>query len=347
MRAVRYYMFIVLPAMFSLCPAAALSQESIDTVSTLPGITVSTEVDRAEIYIGDLINYAITIEYDSTYELIPPPLGANLGAFDVKDYQSDLLTRLDGGRVQSKSIFVLSTFTTGDYIIPPIPVIFNLPDGTRKAVLSEGIPIKVLSILGNAGDSVDIKPLKAPYAFKRDLTRYYIWGGAGLVALILALVLIWRWLREKRAGTEPVDLRPAWEIAFERLAVLKEKNLPQRALFKQFYVELTEIIRSYYERMYSLNVLDMTTGEFLAVFGDLELPDGLYDRTEAFLKHADLVKFAKLIPEPENVERDFDEVHAAIEAVRDDWERRLLPQMHDGRPGDPDVRGPQQSEVAG
>ena len=53
-------------------------------------IEIKTSVDLAEAYIGDLITYTMTITYDSTIELVPPPLGANLGAFDVKDYQADV-----------------------------------------------------------------------------------------------------------------------------------------------------------------------------------------------------------------------------------------------------------------
>ena len=107
----------------------------------------------------------------------------------VKDYQSDIMTRLEGGRLQSKNIFVLSTFTTGDYVIPPIPVLFNLPDGSRKALLSEGVPIKVLSMLGGVGDSVDIKPLKPQYEFVRDWRQYILPAVAGFVALLVILLL--------------------------------------------------------------------------------------------------------------------------------------------------------------
>ncbi len=312
-----------------------LAQDVTDTVTSVPGISIQTEVDRAEIYIGDLIKYTVTIEYDSTYQLIPPPLGANLGAFDVKDYQSDILTRLEGGRFRSTNIFVLSTFTTGDYVIPPIPVIFDLPDSSRKALLSEAVPIKVLSLLGNASDSVDIKPLKSQYEFVRDLTAYYAVGAAGLLVLILLAILVWLKLRRKKKVEEPVDLRPAWEIAFEKLAFLKQKELPDQGQFKRYYIELTEIIRAYYERMYNLNVLDMTTAEFLEAFVRLKLPDGLYDETKEFLGHADLVKFAKFVPELERTESDFEYAHSAVEVVRADFERRLQPQLDGGEAGRP------------
>ncbi|MEW6413359.1 MAG: hypothetical protein AB1483_12955 [Candidatus Zixiibacteriota bacterium] len=315
---------LVLSAMVS---AQQADQQPADTVGSMAGVSITTSVDRAEVYIGDLITYKVTIQYDSTLELVPPPLGANLGAFDVKDYQSDILTRLDDGRFQSENIFVLSTFTTGDYVIPPIPAVFNLPDGSRKVLLSDVVPIKVLSLLGDANDSTDIKPLKAQYEFKRDLIKYYIYGGLGLLVLLVAGLLIWLKLRKKKVAAESVDLRPAWEIAFEKLAMLKQKNLSAEGRFKQFYIELTEIIRSYYEKMYGINVMDMTTGEFLTAFRGLELPSGHFERTEKFFAHADLVKFAKYVPELQRTEKDFEEVHQAIETVRVEYERRLTAQV--------------------
>jgi len=328
-----------------LGPVDAPAQEAPDTVSVYPGIEITTEVDRSEIYIGDLITYTVTIKYDSTYELIPPPLGANLGAFDVKDYEPDILTRLEDGRFQSTNRFVLSTFTTGDYVIPPIPVVFNLPDSSRKALVSEGVPIKVLSLLGNEGDSLDIKPLKAQYEFKRDLRPYYFWGAIAFLVLIVVVLLIWLRLRRKRKKAGPVDLRPAWEIAFEDLAVLKQKNLPQNENFKQYYFELTDIIRRYYERMYDLNVMDMTTEEFFGAFGKLELPEGLFEGMKEFFAHADLVKFAKHIPELELCETDFDQIHDAVEQVRVDWERRLLPHLSDDSTAESQAPPSQRAEV--
>lgn len=299
----------------------------IDTVSTLKGITVETSVDRAEMYIGDLINYKLTITYDSTYELVPPPLGANLGAFDVKDYQTDQITRLDGGRMKSESNFVLSTFTTGDYIIPPIPALFNLPDGSRKMILSEPVPIVVNSLLGEESDSTDIRPLKPQHEFERDLTMYYVYGGIGLLVLILAALWILSRLRRRPERAEFVDRRKPWEIAFERLALLSEQNLVAKSEHKQYYIELTEIAREYLGKMYLIDVLEMTTDEFLIAFTNITLKDGFYDTVRGFLNHADLVKFARFVPEEERANADFNLAHDMIESVRLEFERRLQVEM--------------------
>lgn len=323
MRKFDIYIFLLLSFLVSVMPVySQTAGNGIDTVSQLSGISIETSVDKADIYIGDLITYKITIVYDSAYELIPPPLGANLGSFDVKDYDSDNITKLDDGKMQSVSTFILSTFTTGDYVIPPIPVLFNLPDGSRKALLSESIPIAVNSLLGTDADTTDVRPNKAQHEFIRDMTPYYIWGGSGLVLLAVLLLILLKWLRRKKEIEEPVDNRPPWEIAFEKLAFLNQKDLLSQNLFKLYYLELTEILREYYGKIFILNVLDMTTEEFLTSFKDKKLPENIFHNTRTLLTHADLVKFAKLIPQNERVGDDFKLVHDMIETVREDYERR-------------------------
>jgi len=297
------------------------AQNKVDTVKSLKGIEIKTSVDRAEVYIGDLITYQLTIIHDSAIELVPPPLGANLGAFDVKDYESDIRSKLLDGRIKSANKFVLTTFTTGDYLIPPIPIMFTMPDSSRKVMLSEAVPIKVKSLLSSGVDSADIRPLKTPYEFKRDLTPYYFWGGVILLALATTGILIWLRVRKRKRAAPPLDLRPPWEIAFERLALLKRQSYLADGQFKQYYIELTGIAREYIGHMYEINVLDMTTEEFLFHFQQQSTPDGLLENMGRFLQHADLVKFAKLVPEKERTKADFDFVHSMIEQVRLDWVR--------------------------
>lgn len=310
---------------------AVLAQEPADTVGSLPGIEIETAVDRAESYIGDRITYTLTITYDSTYDLTPPPLGANLGAFDVKDYQPDIESRLPDGRLQSKTIFKLSTYTTGDYIIPPLPVVFRLPDGSRKLMLAEPVPIKILSLLDMVeGDTVDIKPLKPQLAaeevFPPDYTAYYWWGGGGLLVILLIVAGIWYWLWRKRRQLSAEDLRDPWEVAFERLAFVKVEYL-DRPLGDQeragaYYVELTELVRAYLGRIYNVDVLEMTTEQFMTAFSDIDLPSDQFELLGGFFKHADMVKFAQFIPERKRCEDDFLMAHDLVERVRADFQQQ-------------------------
>lgn len=322
----------LLPAIVLCGVSSTHSADKADTVKSITGIQIETSVDKAQVYIGDLVNYTITVTYDSTIELLPPPLGANLGAFDVKDYQTDIATKLPGGRLKSESHFVLSTFTTGDYIVPPVPMAFVLPDGTRKVMLSESVPIKVNSLLLNTDDSVDIRPLKAQFEFRRDYTPYFIWGTVIFLILAALVIYFWHKLRHKILGPA-LDLRPAWEIAFEKLAKLDQKGLVKEQQFKQYYFELTEILRSYLGRMYAANITDMTTDEFFDNYDTIGLVADIQHELKSFLNHADLVKFAKFIPEPERCQTDFRYVHDLIERVRKEFQQKaeMEAQIHRSR----------------
>lgn len=313
---------------FALSAGCGFAQETpIDTVSSLPGIKIETAVDRAEVFVGDRIAYTVTITYDSTFELIPPPLGANLGAFEVKDYEPDVTTILDNGKIQSQTKFTLSTFTTGDYVIPPLPVVFKLSEKTTKALLAEGVPISVKSLLGDKPDSLDIKPLKAQFEFVEEINPIWYLAGLILLQVVIAFVL-WRIFRPRGGGPGYVDTRDPWEIALEDLALLDQQRLIEEKQFRTYYFELTEIARTFLGRIYKIDVLEMTTSEFIARFAGTDVPGDHYEQLVTFLKHADLVKFAKNTPEADRARADFELVHSMIADVRDDYLRKQQAEVH-------------------
>lgn len=311
----RFLFYIIVLLVFSMGIAAGQNSNPIDTVKSAPGITIETEIDKAEIYIGDLINYRLTVIFDSNIILTPPPIGANLGSFDVKDYQADDETDLDDGRKKIESRFLLTTFTTGDYIIPPIPIEYMMPDSTRKILISEPISIRVSSLLAEDSDTLDIRNLKPPFDFKASKAwLYYLIGGVLLIGAIV-FYLIWRHRRKKQLESEWVDPRKPWEIAFEDLAVLKEKKYLSENQFKLYYIDLSEIVRAFLGRIYNIPVLDMTTDEFCENLTELEVTEDLFKWIKAFLRHSDLVKFAKHFPESPKADSDFTESHQLVDHI--------------------------------
>lgn len=313
---IRIFKITMFLAILLTAAACLYGQDSTDRQSSTSGIKIESAVDRAEIYIGDLITYRLTIIYDSNIILSPPPIGANLGAFDVRDYETDDESKLEDGRIKLESRFLLTTFTTGDYIIPPIPVQYMTADSTKKILVSEPVPIKVKSLLAEAADTADIRDIKAIFEFQSKIPLwYYIVGGLLFLALVGGAILWWK--KSRRLVPEgPIDSRPAWEIASERLAILKEKDYLVAGEIKLFYVELSEIIRWFLSRMYDIPVLDMTTYEFLSEIALQDIDEELNKRLTDFLQFADLVKFAKHIPESNKIVSDFDEATAIIDFVR-------------------------------
>jgi hypothetical protein len=306
-------------------------------------IEVTASVDKQTAYIGDLIEYKIEITYDTMLQLTPPPAGANLGGFEVKDYDFGAEEQLDNGRARQVISFELRTFTTGDYVIPGLPVEYMTPDSTLKYISADPIKINIKSLLaeGIAADSLEPRPNKGQASLvASSRTLWLILGG---VLVVAAVVVVFYFVRRRKTEEELpyVDPRPAWEIAYADLAVLKDKDLPAQDEVKQFYFELSEIIKRYLGRKFEFDAVDMTTAEIGNALADLSLDEELCPDNDAFMKHADLVKFAKYIPPSDRPDVDWETAYTLISRSKDMVATRALevkpePVMAVSGPRDPD-----------
>ena len=131
--------------------------------------------------------------------------------------------------------------------------------------------------------------------------------GLAEIALYAAIVLAlaglmylghWLWKRRKRTPEEraaATPLRPAHVLALEELAEVKEKKLWQSGHVKEYYSEITEVVRRYFERRYQIPALEETTDEILEAVRP-HIPADLIATVDSMLRSADLVKFAKQQP---------------------------------------------------
>jgi hypothetical protein len=282
-------------------------------------IEVTASVDKQTAYIGDLINYSISITYDSTLQLTPPAAGANLGGFEVKEYDFRPEETLDDGRRQQIIDFQLRTFTTGDYVIPALPIEYMMPDSTFKYISADPIKINIKSILseGVSTDSLEPRPNKGQVSLAAS--SWTLWLIIGLVVVLVAGAAIYYYLRKRKTTEEIpyVDPRPAWEIAFADLAILKNNDLPGKGEIKQFYFELSEIIKKYLGKKFEFGAIDMTTTEIDEALSNLSLDGDWHRETMVFMEHADLVKFAKYVPPAERPETDWETAYELVSRSKD------------------------------
>ena len=121
-----------------------------------------------------------------------------------------------------------------------------------------------------------------------------------LVVAIGLSVAFWLWKRRKpkTTGETPVPLS-AVEIALAALQQLRQDAPP----VEEFYTRLSDIVRQYIEGRFGLRAPERTTEEFLA---EATLPPQHMVLLSAFLQESDLVKFARLRPGKDDMERAFD-----------------------------------------
>ncbi|MBA7625810.1 hypothetical protein ES703_33242 [subsurface metagenome] len=92
---------------------------------------------------------------------------------------------------------------------------------------------------------------------------------------------------------------PAHITAFRELDKIKARKLWQQKQVKEYYTRITYIIRWYIFKRFGIHALEETSDEILYYIKSLGLNDLNLQNLEYLLNLADLVKFAKGEPDPE------------------------------------------------
>ncbi len=266
--------------------------------------SVSSEIDTTSIKIGEQIRFKIKVEADSTAQIVFPE-GQTFSPMEmVEAISTDTLRKLD--RVTLQKIYALTQFDSGTYTIPRQQVVINgqnfFTDSIKVAVAT--VPVDTLT-----QKMYDIKPFLEVEKSNYDLWKKALWILLGLV--ILGGLAYWFLIRKKPLSEEEkVALLPPYDRALLELKRLENSKYIIQDEYKQYYSELTDIVRSYLEEDVHVSALESTTDqlieklELLKDAGELKLDDDTIDQFKKVLQTADLVKFAKSKPETSVAEQD-------------------------------------------
>ncbi|MBR1784896.1 MAG: hypothetical protein IJ760_05605 [Bacteroidales bacterium] len=194
----------------------------------------------------------------------------------------------------------------------------RLPDGDSLPLVVTDVEVDTTST-----EIRDIAPLRrVPYTFW-EIFRWV------LLALLVAAVAFGIWwyathrqhVQQALGLAEKPDTRTPFERASDSMARLRDTKLWQAGHVKEYYTELTDIVRRFIEESTDVHATDMTSDETLAAVASLADTAPL---RELFVL-ADLVKFAKREPLPHEHEGAMDK--AAL-YVRNLWEQ-VKPASHD------------------
>jgi len=305
-----FFMFMTttkIIAALLICSNIAIAQEAI---SIRPIITA--EVDEDSALVGDEIEYTIRVHAQRDVEI------------EFPDFPEDPveISVVDSG-VEQRSIFNKRTFIQwyrltiyepGEYTIPGLTIRYH-NKGAQGWQEADTIPvdIKVESLLGETAEASDIRDIKAPVGFPVRLHLFVI----TIVLLLLAGAAIWV-LRGKRPHIEAISPPvPAHEIAYEALRALKAKDLIRLGKVKEYYFELSLVVRHYLEDRFDLRAPEMTTEEFLIAARGAHVFSGKQKESLGdFLSHCDMVKFAKYGPTEKEMILSFESAERLVDQTR-------------------------------
>jgi len=139
----------------------------------------------------------------------------------------------------------------------------------------------------------DLKPIRIP----PPAHVVFMWVGIALVGLALLLCLAYALKHLKRAVRER-RMSPG-ERAFAELERLLLRGYIEKGLYKDFYIELTHVVRRYIQRAHGIAAPVKTTEEFLRAAAEHPRFHGeVLQRLREFLESADLIKFAGVSATP-------------------------------------------------
>jgi len=282
------------------------------TIGAQQQAELKAAVDTTSIRIGEQLNYTLQIKADSTAQVLFPeqPIFA---PFELLEESPIDTLRAQSHYLYTKK-YALIQFDSGNYFLPQLQV---LVDGFSK--IADLIPIRVNPVVVDTTKQnlFDIKPLTEVEKNYDALISRILWG---LVIGLVCIGIMYTYLFQKRKKELRAQELPPFERAIEELKALESENLSEQEEFKRYYSRLTDVVRRYLEEEAKIDALESTSEELLAKLelrkdaGSLDLDRKTLMSLRAVLQNADLVKFAKSMPEKYTANEDRKAVeHVVIE----------------------------------
>lgn len=228
----------------------------------------------------------------------------DLGAFEIIEF-GDVLVRDAQDSSAFEQQLILQAWEEGIQWIPPLAYRKGNDSLSTDSLM---IPIYPYPIDTNNVALKAAKPLvDAPFEWL-ELKKFF-WIPLAILAFIIIYLLFKKWKRKKEELKPEIQIAPH-EWAYSRLDELKNKKLIDQNKLKEYYSELSYIMRGYLERRYGHPALEKTTKEITMGPIRKEVDRAELIKMREGLEMMDLVKFAKFIP-------DDSHHHAAWQSIYD------------------------------
>lgn len=296
---IKGFLFLILTFLYLLLSSNSFAQELQPEVKVL----------NKRIEVGDKIQYEITLKAPNDLEFRLEDWEGVFEGFSVKDFGEKHSSGFFSD--SHKWWFVLDTYLSGDYEIAGLAINYKNKDATEwKILVVEPLDLKVDSLF-NDSQAEDIKDIHSPVSEIRYMKVFIV------LALILLLILIagwFYWLMFIRAKQQTIILVPPHVKALEALERLKQRSLQDNESFKNYFYDLSLIVRVYIEDRFMVKAPEMTTEEFLVYVNQGSVLEEAHKKSlSGFLSLADMVKFAKYISTQTEVDQSYVSVKGFIE----------------------------------
>ena len=272
-------------------------------INLLLAIVVSASIDSTMLMIGDQTDLHLNVTQEAGERVQLPVFGETLQPdVEIVNRSEIDTTTLPDGRLQLSQTLTLTCFKDSLFAIKPL-VVTSGKDSfwTEPMALNVIQPFEIDTTLA----ITDIKDIEKAPIWWWGIIRWILLA-LGLIGLAIGGYYLWRWYKKHHQPAEeqidPELLRPADEVALEKLDEIKASKIWKDGKVKEYQTDLTDVVREYIGRRFDVHSTEKTSDETLQAMKPL-LEKDLFERLKSMLQLADLVKFAKWHTTPDENEQ--------------------------------------------
>ena len=300
-----------------LFAAPLFAQESSETAGVKPSERVlpanapkvKGTIEPDSIGIGDRFLLSIEVEQDLMQDIYFPDYHSVEHYELIEDRPIDTLSK-EGRKLKLRKSYLMAAFQEGIHrVVPEVMYADKNIIDTLQGADTLKLLVTTFQIDSTSHTIFDIKPQRTLKFKMAEISGYITWSIIIIIILVALYLIAKRILAHygKSFGDifKPAPPLPPHEIALRDLKRLHSERLWQEGKHKLYYSTLTDILRAYLAGQFGVGALEMTSDEIIEAVRGVELPQKqAMDLTE-LLRDADLVKFAKAMPEAEENERAY------------------------------------------
>lgn len=284
---------------------------------TINSQSVNAYVESDSILIGKELNYTIDVNAEKVENIIFPDSTSFVPFELISETKVDTLKQDNGFRFSKK--YGITSFDEGDFIIPKIKI--QIGDKLFSTD-SKKITVNLVEVDTTKQGLYDIKPAFDKFS-SIEILKLSLKNNYPVILFMIFLVLTLFYFRSKiieffnpLLNIKPT-LRPI-ELIKKRLSDLEKINIDSGAEIKFFYSELTFALRIFFEKEVYDKALESTTIELILKLNNLSeiksfaITNDSLNKIEDIFKRADLVKFAKYLPEKSVIKNDLKTINEEV-----------------------------------
>ena len=268
------------------------------SAATARNVILNAKLDTFAMRIGEQTRARLELSIDSGYNVVLPELEKEklvegIEVLESKEYSQNV----DGGRKNYIQEYLITSFDSTRYEIPPFEVVVDKDTFASNRLILDVYSVEIdTANINNIAGPAEVVDVQLTWEEVRDA----IYLAIILILVAVALVMTTISLIKNKPIIRIVKVKPklpSHVIAINRIAEIRNtESLSAEGNEKEYYTQLTDVLREYMHDRFGIDAQEMTTSEIIDELLKIKDKESIKELKE-ILEVADLVKFAKMKPD--------------------------------------------------